>query len=45
MPSLRSMWQMRTRVSVVLQVLIMMVLDAMLYFILTWYIENVHPGK
>ena len=26
-------------------VLLMMVLDTMLYFVLTWYIENVHPGK
>ena len=25
-------------------VLMMMVVDSLLYFILAWYIENVHPG-
>jgi len=28
-----------------LHVLFMMVLDTILYFVLAWYIENVHPGK
>jgi ATP-binding cassette, subfamily A (ABC1), member 2 len=26
-------------------VLLMMVFDALLYGVLTWYIENVHPGE
>ena len=26
-------------------VLLMMVVDSLLYFILAWYIENVHPGE
>ena len=28
-----------------LMVLLMMVFDALLYGVLTWYIENVHPGE
>ena len=26
-------------------VLVLMLFDAVLYGILTWYIENIHPGK
>ena len=28
-----------------LMVLLMMLFDTLLYGVLTWYIENVHPGK